>query len=606
MSQFNIKIAIQKLGNVLSSMVIPNISAFIVWGLFAALFLPAGLFPNEHLSTIAHMMITYLLPLLIAYTGGKLVYDQRGAVVGSMAAAGVIASADIPMIIGAMIIGPLGAFLVKNIDRIVEGKIKSGFEMLVNNFTAAIIGGLLAIVAFFTIGPTFTIVTKTLTTGIYWLTETGLLPFTSILIEPAKLLFLNNALNHGLLLPIGIEQVVETGKSILFLMEANPGPGVGVLLAYSLFGKGTSKHTAPGAALIQFFGGIHEVYFPYIFMRPLLIVAVILGGICGIATFVFLGGGVYSPISPGSIVSILALTPHHTSAYIANLAGVLIAGMVSFLISIPILKTVKDEELEDADLVPSIPVVNKIYFACDAGMGSSVMGASLLRKRVQDIDANIEVLHSAINDLPLNAQLVITQKELTERAKKKAPNAYHISVDHFLSSLEYDQLMEHLQNNNRKDTMMIIEKQPKSEINLLLEENIFLNQEFTSKGEAIRFAGNALVQAGYVNESYIDAMIERDEMLSTYMGHGVAIPHGTEEAKEDVLYSGITVIQAPKGVDFNGQKAQLIFGIAGKDGTHLEILSRIAVVCSDSDNIEKMLEAKTVNEIIRILSIDDQ
>ncbi|MCJ8008587.1 PTS sugar transporter subunit IIA [Lederbergia wuyishanensis] len=601
MGQFNIKLTIQKLGNLLSSMVMPNISAFIVWGLLAALFLPAGLLPNENISNLPNIMITCLLPLLIAYTGGKLVYDQRGAVVGAIATVGVIAGSDIPMIIGAMFVGPFAAYVLKKVDLNLESRIKSGFEMLVNNFTAAIVGGLIAIGAFFTIGPAFAIIIKALSQSVFWLADTRLLPFSSILIEPAKLLFLNNALNHGILLPIGIEQVMETGKSVLFLMESNPGPGIGVLIGISLFGKGSARRTAPGAMLIQFFGGIHEVYFPYILMRPLLIIAVIFGGICGIGTLVYLDGGVFSPISPGSIFSILALTPQETSTYIANLSGILVAGIVSFLISIPILKTAKDKEIEEANLVSVIPNVTKIHFACDAGMGSSVMGASLLRKKVEKIDENIEVLHSAINDLPEDAQLVITQKELTDRAKNKAPNAHHISVEHFLSSSEYDKLIEHLQK-VRKESSMIAEKN----ISLLLEENIFLNQRFTSKEEVIRFAGNALVQAGYVNKSYIDAMIERDEMISTYMGHGIAIPHGTEEAKKDVIHSGITVIQVPEGVDFNGQKAYLIFGIAGKDGAHLKMLSQIAVICSDSNNIEKMVRANNVKEIIRILDLENK
>ncbi|MBS4219893.1 PTS mannitol transporter subunit IICB [Bacillus sp. FJAT-49711] len=342
MSQ-QIKIRIQKLGNFLSSMIMPNISAFITWGLFTALFVPAGFLPNVLLGNLADIMITYLLPFLIGYTGGKLVYDQRGAVVGAIATVGVIVSSEIPMILGAMVIGPICAFFVKKIDRFIEKKIKPGFEMLVHNFTAAIIGGLFMIAAFYTIGPIFSFFTKALTNGVYWMTENGLLPFTSILIEPAKLLFLNNALNHGILLPIGIEQVVETGKSVLFLVEANPGPGVGVLLAYSLFGKDTAKRTAPGAALVQFFGGIHEIYLPYILMRPLLMLAVMIGGICGIATFTFLDGGLLSPVSPGSFLSIIALSPHHASAYIANISGVLVAGAASFLVSVLILKMARKE-----------------------------------------------------------------------------------------------------------------------------------------------------------------------------------------------------------------------------------------------------------------------
>jgi PTS system mannitol-specific IIC component len=458
------------------------------------------------------------------------------------------------------------------------------------------------------------------------------LPLTSIIIEPAKILFLNNAINHGVLSPIGVEQAKSTGKSLLFLLEANPGPGIGVLLAYCIFGKGTAKRTAPGAAIIQFFGGIHEIYFPYILMRPMLFLAVILGGMSGVFTLVLLGGGLLAPASPGSILAIMAVTPHHAGTYLANLAGVLVAGIVSFVVSSFVLKTGKqqDEDIEEAakkmqemkgkkssvsnvfasNSVAMPETVNKIVFACDAGMGSSAMGASLLRKKVKEAGLNISVTNTAISNLPADAQIVVTQEELTPRAQNKLPNAYHISVDNFLSSPEYDKLINQLKNPETAELQELVEdaeanvpdgKNP-AENALLLEENIFLNQSFAAKEEAIRFAGRALVKAGYVKESYIDAMIARDEMTSTYMGNDVAIPHGTEDAKKDVLNSGFTVLQVPDGVDFDGQKVRLIFGIAGKDGTHLEILSGIAVTCSDMENIEKLVEAKSAREIIDILN----
>ncbi|MFJ7728648.1 PTS mannitol transporter subunit IICBA [Neobacillus sp. NPDC097160] len=632
MAQSTMKVAVQKFGNFLSSMVMPNISAFIAWGLITALFIPTGFFPNENLAKLVGPMVTYLLPLLIGYTGGKLVHDQRGGVVGAIVTMGVIVGADIPMFLGAMIMGPLGGYVIKKFDQLIEGKVKAGFEMLVNNFSAGILGGFLAILAFLAIGPAVTVFTGWLVTGVDWLLATGLLPLTSIIIEPAKVLFLNNAINHGVLSPIGLEQAKTAGKSILFLLEANPGPGIGVLLAYCIFGKGNAKRSAPGAAIIQFFGGIHEIYFPYILMTPMLFFAVIVGGMSGVFTLILLGGGLSAPASPGSIIAIMAVTPPHGSTYLANIAGVLVAGVVSFVLSSFILKTgkQKDKDIEDAarkmqemkgkkssvaNVFAAYPGkmpenVSKIIFACDAGMGSSAMGASLLRKKVKEAGMNISVTNTAISNLPSDAQIVITQEELTPRAQKQVPNAYHISVDNFLSSPEYNKLINRLKNPDTAELQEIVEDAeaavPSGDRHtddaLLREENIFLNQEFASKEEAIRFAGSVLVKAGYVKESYIDAMIARDEMTSTYMGNDVAIPHGTEEAKKDVLNSGFTVLQVPNGVDFDGQKVRLIFGIAGKDGTHLEILSGIAVTCSDMANIEKLVQANSAREIIDILN----
>lgn len=610
----------------------PNIGAFIAWGLITALFIPKGFIPNESLAMMVDPMVKYLLPLLIGFTGGKIVHDHRGGVVGAIATIGVIVGSDIPMFLGAMVMGPLGGYVIKKFDQLVEGRIKSGFEMLVNNFSSGILGGLLAILSFIAVGPAVTVFTGLLVTGVEWLVGTGLLPLTSILIEPAKILFLNNAINHGVLTPIGAEQIKQTGQSVLLLLEANPGPGLGVLLAYCIFGKGTAKQTAPGASIIHFFGGIHEIYFPYILMKPLLFIAVILGGMSGVFTLVLLGGGLFSPASPGSILAIAAVTPHNTSTYIANFAGVLVATVVSFVVSTFILKTGKqsDEGIEEASRKMqemkgkkssvaqvlsnqgAIPEsVNKIVFACDAGMGSSAMGASLLRKKVKEAGlGHLTVTNTAISNIPNDAEIVITQEELTPRAKNKVPNAYHVSVDNFLSSPEYDLLIDKLKNGETEAILNEVVEEAEAEVveenksdeGLLLEEYVFLNQEFKNKEEAIRFAGRALVNGGYVSENYIEAMIERDNMTSTFMGNDVAIPHGTEAAKKEVLKSGFTVLQVPNGIDFDGNTVRLIFGIAGKDGTHLEILSGIAVTCSDMENIEKMVRAKTAQELIAIIN----
>ncbi|MCM3186022.1 PTS mannitol transporter subunit IICBA [Priestia megaterium] len=625
MAQSNIKVSVQKFGNFLSSMVMPNIGAFIAWGLITAFFVPTGFFPNGNLAKLVDPMVTYLLPLLIGYTGGKIVHDQRGGVVGAIATMGVIVGSDIPMFLGAMVIGPLGGYVIKKFDQFIEGKVKTGFEMLINNFSAGILGGILAILAFLGASPAIDAFTGWLIVGVDWLLAKHLLPLTSILIEPAKILFLNNAINHGIISPIGAEQIRTSGKSILLLLEANPGPGFGVLLAYSFFGKGTAKKSAPGAALIQFVGGVHEIYFPYILMRPLLIIGAILGGMSGVFTFVLLDGGLQAVVSPGSILAFLAATP--PGGYFANIAGVLVAAGVSFIASSIILKT--GTQREDLDAAarkmqamkakksPAIenftkqqgelPTnVQKIIFACDAGMGSSAMGASLLRKKIKQTDLDILVTNTAVSNIPNDAQIVITQEELTPRAQHKVPNAYHISVGNFLSSPEYDKLINQLKNSDivhgtEEKTAVSLEENIDHNNDLLIEANIFLNQQFSTKEEAIRFAGNVLVRGGYVEGNYVEAMIERENITSTYMGNDVAIPHGTEEAKKNVLKSGFTVIQVPEGVDFDGQKVRLIFGIAGKDGTHLEILSGIAITCSDMANIEKMVHTKSAKELMAII-----
>jgi mannitol PTS system EIICBA or EIICB component len=464
-NQSGLRVRIQRFGSYLSGMIMPNIGAFIAWGIITALFIPKGWLPNETFAKLVGPMITYLLPLLIGYTGGKMIYDVRGGVVGATATMGVIVGSNIPMFLGAMIMGPLGGYLIKKFDQLIQGKVKQGFEMLVNNFSAGIIGGLLTLAAFKGIGPVVSGISKMLAAGVEKIVDLHLLPLANIFIEPGKVLFLNNAINHGILSPLGIEQAAKTGKSILFLLETNPGPGLGILLAYWLFGKGMAKQSAPGAVIIHFLGGIHEIYFPYILMRPILILAAMAGGVSGVFTFTIFDAGLVAVPSPGSIVALLAMTPKGN--YLGVLAGVLVAAAVSFFVASIFLKSAKNNEEEDltkatekmqqlkgkkSDVAAvlkkeeeAVPAkVKKIVFACDAGMGSSAMGASILRNKVQKAGLDIEVTNTAINQLPADADIVITHKNLTDRAKEKLPNAFHVSVENFLSSPKYDELIEML------------------------------------------------------------------------------------------------------------------------------------------------------------------
>lgn len=465
-SQF--KVRVQSFGRFLSGMVMPNIGAFIAWGLITALFIPTGWIPNEDLASLVGPMITYLLPLLIGYTGGSMIHGTRGGVLGAIGTMGIIIGTDIPMFLGAMLMGPLSAWVIKQFDRLLEGKIRSGFEMLVNNFSAGIIGGLLALIAYKAIGPVVSGISAGLSAAVDWLVSLNLIPLANILIEPGKVLFLNNAINHGVLGPLALEDAAATGKSLLFMLETNPGPGLGILLAYWLFGRGMAKSSAPGAVIIHFLGGIHEIYFPYILMKPRLIFAAIAGGVAGTFTFAILGAGLVGTPSPGSIIAYLAMTPR--GGYLPVIVGVVIATAVSFALASLILKTSKqsEENLDDAvarvkqmkreakgnvastsasasaHVIKAKEDVKKIVFACDAGMGSSAMGASLFRKRVKQEGLDIDVVNTAINDLPEDADLVITHASLTDRARQKLPNAEHISIDNFLQAPEYDQLIERL------------------------------------------------------------------------------------------------------------------------------------------------------------------
>ncbi|MEV8358368.1 PTS mannitol transporter subunit IICB [Microbacterium sp. NPDC076895] len=537
------RVAVQRFGTFLSGMIMPNIAAFIAWGFITMLFIPSGFFGPDspfgwHWYPVSDIigsggdqavigwqgamvqlaegdggnffsyvglvgpMIVYLLPLLIANTGGRMVYGERGGVVATIATMGVIVGTNIPMFLGAMIMGPFAALMTKWMDRIWDGKIKPGFEMLVNNFSAGILGMILAIVGFFVFGPVMLGVSAVLGGAVGWLVSVNLLPLVSIIVEPAKVLFLNNAINHGVFTPLGIEQAAETGKSILFLIEANPGPGVGLLLAFTFFGVGAAKASAPGAIIIQFFGGIHEIYFPYALSKPITILALIAGGATGVATNMLLGGGLAFPAAPGSIIAVTfaAIGPGVGNLLVVYLS-VILAATVTFLLAGIMLRASRKRDLEaglGGDLSAAIAQteankgkesaalaglrasagadaraeydaeeaydeaetaratgglasggrletkqISTIVFACDAGMGSSAMGASVLRNKITKAGiTGVTVTNKAIANLDASADLVITQNQLTDRARQKTPDAVHVSVDNFMNSPKYDEVVE--------------------------------------------------------------------------------------------------------------------------------------------------------------------
>lgn len=687
-SKGGVRVAIQKLGTALSNMVLPNIAAFIAWGLITALFIDVGwvvligddIFGYtgaygfvEHLGGwgagdpengggggIVGPMITYLLPLLIGYTGGRMLYDDniRGGVVGAIATMGAITGADVPMFLGAMIMGPLAGWSMKKLDALWADKIRPGFEMLVNNFSAGIWGMILAIGGFVVAGPFVTGFSNAAERVVNFLVDNSLLPLTSVFVEPAKVLFLNNAINHGVFTPLGTTEAAREGQSILFLIEANPGPGLGLLLAFTVFGTGLARASAPGAILIQFVGGIHEIYFPYVLMKPKLIVAVIAGGMSGVATNLIFDSGLRAPAAPGSIIAVLIQTP--IGSMVGVTASVVVSATVTFLIAGFLLKIDKSDEGDlagatasmeqmkgkkssvsgsllggDGAVATKVGEIKTIVFACDAGMGSSAMGASVLRKKVQAAGFDdVSVTNKAISNLTDTIDLVVSHQDLTARAEQKTPSAMHVSVENFMGSPRYDEIVELLQQQAAEDDASEPEPEPSAPVaatpepesepepsppaavapepstapsggGILATSSIVLAGTATSREEAISEAGALLVAAGAVPESYVDSMHERERSVSTHMGNGLAIPHGTNAAKEMIDHTAISFVHYADGIDWNGKTAEFVVGIAGAGEDHLQVLSKLAGIFSDADQVQRLRDAGSPEEVQAILGSVD-
>ncbi len=615
------KTKLQKFGKFLSGMVMTNIGAFIAWGLITALFIPAGWFPNERLATLVGPILQYLLPILIGYQGGKMVGGDKGAITGAIATMGVIAGAEQTMLLGAMVIGPVSGLVMKKLDKAYQHKIKAGFEMLYNNFSVGIIGMLLAIIGYYLIGPFMVTVLAILMGGVNFLIEHGLLPLVAIFVEPAKVLFLNNAINHGIFTPIGLAQAEELGKSIMYMLETNPGPGLGVLLAYMVFSKNkVTKSSASGASLIHFVGGIHEIYFPYVLMNPIIIIAPIVASAVTIFYYSAFEVGLSASPAPGSIIAYLAVTPKGDTLVV--LGGVLIATVISFVISSIIVKTFGEKDLEEAQQtvsdmkaeskgIKADGKIQKVVFACDAGMGSSAMGATKFRQKIAGLGTDVVVTNSSVDSVPEGTDIVVCQEVLKERAQSSAKTAQVITIGNFLADPKLEELYNLIAAQNDKTAS--VPEEVKEEAPAVVEEtavtgtdvmnvaNIKLNLPSVTKEEAITAAGELLRDLGYVNDSYIGAMIDRENVVSTYIGLGVAIPHGTSDAKKEVKKTGIVFLQYPDGVDFGEEKAYTVFGIAALGDEHLDILAKIGGIVEDGDKRDKLRTESDVQEVLKML-----
>ena len=582
-------------------MVMPNIGALIAFGFLAALFIDTGWIPNKGFNSMVSPMLTYLIPILIASTGGRMIGGDRGRVAGAIAVIGAIMSnTEITMLMAAMVMGPLAGFCVKKFDEAMDGHMPAGFEMLINNFSVGIIGMVLAMLGYVAIGPFMSAILMILSAGVNFLVE------------------------HGIFTPIATEQAAEAGKSIMYMLETNPGPGLGVLLAYMFFCKDkVTKDSAPGAVIIHLLGGIHEIYFPYILMNPVVIVAPILGNMAAILWYTITDCGLVGPASPGSIIAYLMVSPG--SDLVKVLIGVVIAAGISFVVASPIVKMAGGRSLEEAQnemasmkqaakgetTVPGTiersEEVKKIIFACDAGMGSSAMGATKFRNRIKNDRPDITVSNTSVDTIPADCDIAVVQTTLAARAKKAAPQAQLITIGNFLADPALDALYVQLTTGDApaapagENTDIVIPDTPIKK-QVIVADGIRLGQKPVTKEEAIQAAGELLVKLGYVDESYVEAMQERERLVSTYMGMGVAIPHGTTQAKGTVKKTGIVFLQYPEGVDFGAEKAQLVFGIAGIGDEHLDLLGKLCTLLEDPALLETLKTTDDVDWVLEQLS----
>lgn len=589
----------QKFGSFLSGMVIPNIGAFIAFGLITAIFIDSGWAPNEKIAKLIVPILSYLLPILIGYSGGELVHGKRGAVAGAIGTFGLVVGADIPMFLGAMIVGPFSGLVIKKFDELFSDKVPNGFEMIVDNFSLGILGGIVCILSFLFIEPVVVALTNAMAGGIEYLMNKGYLPLVSFLIEPGRVLFLNNAIDHGIMAPLGLTQVAKVGYSPLFMIIGNPGIGLGILLAYWKFGKGNMKEAAPGAIIIQFLGGIHEIYFPYVLSNPLTLIACIAGQMTNIIVMGLLNyGTVYTP-SPASIFSVIAMTPK--GKYLSMLIVVLSATIVTFLVASIFVKRyyrnyTEDENVESESLNQGLEIedkkVEKIVVACDAGMGSSAMTASSLKKRLKNEGFDIDVVHTSIQSIPEEADLIVVHKELAEAARKKAPNKTRIIISSYINPKEFDDLVD-LLNEKRSDL--------KTKLEVLPEKNIVIDDSINTREKALKKINQMLVEGGYTTEKYLDGMKEKEEEFHTNMGNGLAIPHGSYAYKKEILNTGLAVIVNKKGITWNDEKVYLVVGIAGKGDEHLEILSKIATEFDTEEKVREIVELGDKEKIKKAL-----
>lgn len=634
------QVKVQKFGSKLSGMVMPNIGVFIGWGLLAALFIDNGWWPNEKLAVLVDPIMKYLIPILIGYTAGYNIHGRRGGVIGAFATIGVVIGSEVPMLVGGMVMGSLAGWIIKIVDNKFRDKVKAGLEMLFDNFTIGIIGVILCILGYLGAAPVMDAILDFLEYGVAFMMEHYLLPLVAIFVQPAQILFLNNAVNHGILVPLGIQQAATEGVSPLFLVEANGGYWVGFVLAVALYSRGQIRNSAFGATAIEFLGGIAETCFPFCLMKPITIIGPICGNIFALLVLSIFGGGTVGPPSPGSVIMLYLMTPK--DYIVINTVVYFGALLVSFFVTGLILKfSNKDvyriEESKKAKndagnlkVEGHITNLSKVIFACDAGMGSSAMGCSLLRKKLMKAGLEPEVDHVAVANIPEDADLVVTNSNLADRAKNITKGKIPIiEIQNFMDDKEYNRIVSEIQrlcdeekniqsekpknaNEAKKDDKELkdtnnkeLEKnENKSQDSkpVFTKENIVIGADVKDKREAIDLCADILIDNDYVTEDYREDMHKRDADASVYVGNNVAMPHGLSSSKKNIKHSGICIVQCKDKVVFDGNDVTILIGVAGDGEDHVDILGKIGQIMCIEENIAKLNEAKTVDEIYELFN----
>lgn len=473
LKKYSIVFYLRELGNYLSSLIMPNLSVFIAWGLinFLANFASGKMYLL--LNGTEDILINFLLPLLIGYTGGKKIDHHRGGAIAGIATLGIMVGNDNSAVLGAMIIGPIAVMCFKRLNILILKKIQNGYEMLLQNILAGVVGTLFCLVGLFILTPIINFSTLLAIGGVHFLITHHLLPLVNVIIEPLKVFFFNNAINHGVLTPLGLNMVKETGQSILFLLEVNPGPGLGILLAFSLYGNQEERKQGAGASMIHLFGGIHEVYFPFVLKEPKLFLVAILSGITGTTIFQFLNAGLTMPVSPGSII--LMLTSASLNSRISLLLGVLGSALVSFILSLIILLNRNDEKNVAVEIKGESQMIDQIIVACDAGIGSSAMGASLIDKELKRLGIELPVTNQSIYEVENNrASLILVHSQLKNQLQKLAPKVQILEIDNFLDIQNNASIILAYLEDKEIDNELTTKKNisNKIEIVLLFENNV--------------------------------------------------------------------------------------------------------------------------------------
>ena len=463
--------AIHKFGKFYSNIMINMIGIFIFVGILSVIFGDYGWVPNENIYAISQFVYSYVIPALIAYAAGNhmgQIYEKRldvpktginhaGGAIAVMAAAGIMIADKNCAILGAMILGPICGLLWKHVLEPLTRKAVQGMEMLTRNLVAAVVGAAFSIAAYYVLTPVLSAVTHVIMMGVDWLIAHKLICLTSVLIEPAKVFFLNNSIHHGILLPLAMQQAEQNGSSMLFLLETNPGPGLGVLLALWLSNRKKRKEYA-AYMFVECIGGIHEIYFPEVLANLWLLLALIPGGMAGILCMSVFHVASAGLVSPGSILTLLFMSGHHV---LATLFAVAISTAVSCAIAFFILKRQgkwcteaaisaqeekKEEVQEKRQMLEKGQMQEiKIGFICDAGVGSSAMGAALFRRKLKEEGMDgITAEAYAVDQIPEDLTIGVCQRAFLEILQKESNLSNIVTMESLLNQTEHLALIEKL------------------------------------------------------------------------------------------------------------------------------------------------------------------